>query len=201
MTGAAGPIAEAPETTNGSRTADEASAAAHLAPWRTFLLAHARITRRLDEELRAEHGLSLAEYEALLQIAYAPSRRLRMSQLAERVLLSRSGVTRLIDRLVADRFVERVACESDARGAEAVLTELGLERLRAAARTHVRGIDQYFLSVLPDDELDVIEHALGEVADRAGRSAIADFPPDCTPDGTATPTTAGERSVIDAGRP
>ena len=94
-----------------------------LAPWRAFLLAHARVSRRLDEELRAEHDLSFAEYDALLTIAQAPGRRIRMGLLAEEVLLSKSGVTRLIDRLVNDGLVERSACLADARGAEAVLTE------------------------------------------------------------------------------
>ena len=71
-----------------------------LAPWRSFLLAHARVSRRLDEELRAEHDVSFAEYDALLTIAQAPGRRVRMGSLAEQVLLSKSGVTRLVDRLV-----------------------------------------------------------------------------------------------------
>ena len=75
-----------------------------IATWRDFLIAHARLARLLDEDLRAEHDLSLAEYDALLQLAEAPGRRLRMHQLADRVLLSRSGVTRLIDRLVARRL-------------------------------------------------------------------------------------------------
>ncbi len=93
-----------------------------LEPWRQFLMAHARVSRRLDDELRADHDLSLAEYDALLTIAQAPGRRIRMRQLADRVILSKSGVTRLIDRLVVDGLVERSACETDARGAEAVLT-------------------------------------------------------------------------------
>src|SRR6476469_5347583 len=87
-----------------------------LEPWRAFLRAHARISRRLDEELRAEHDLSLAEYDALLSIAEAPGRRIRMRQLADRMILSKSGVTRLIDRLVADGLVERDSCLTDARG-------------------------------------------------------------------------------------
>ena len=96
-----------------------------MASWRNFLHAHARLTRRLDEELRAAHGLSLAEYDALVQLASAPSRRLRMNVLADRVLLSRSGITRLVDRLEADGMVERSTCVTDARGAEAVLTRSG----------------------------------------------------------------------------
>src|SRR5262245_30920798 len=113
--------------------------------WRTFLHAHAKLTRRLDDELRAAHGLSLAEYDALVQLAQAPGRRLRMSVLADRVLLSRSGITRLVDRLVADGMVERTTCTTDARGAEAALTRGGLERLRAASATHLEGVRRYFL--------------------------------------------------------
>ena len=138
-----------------------------LAPWRAFLLAHARVVRRLDEELRQEHDLSIAEYDALLTIAQAPDRRVRMRQLADEVILSKSGVTRLIDRLVEDGLVERCACAHDARGAEAVLTDRGLERLRAASRTHLRGINQHFLEALEADDLGVIERAMTHVADKA----------------------------------
>ena len=140
-----------------------------LAPWRAFLSAHTLVTRRLDEELRAEHDLSLAEYDTLLTIAWAPDRRIRMRLLADSIYLSKSGVTRLIDRLVADGLVERSACLADARGAEAVLTEAGLERLRAASQTHLRGIDAHFLDVLGSDDLAVIERTMDAVARRAER--------------------------------
>jgi DNA-binding MarR family transcriptional regulator len=132
--------------------------------WRTFLIAHARITRRLDDELQAAHGLSLAEYDALLQIATAPNRRVRMNVLAERVILSRSGITRLVDRLEAQGAVERIACETDARGQEARLTPAGLERLRAAGRTHLDGVHRYFLDRLGPDELEATRASLGRVA-------------------------------------
>jgi DNA-binding MarR family transcriptional regulator len=140
-------------------------------PWRAFLQAHARVTRRLDEELRAEHDLSLAEYDALLSIAEAPDRRIRMRQLADRVILSKSGVTRLIDRLVLDGLVQRDACLSDARGAEAVLTTAGLDRLRRASRTHLRGIDEHFIAVVDDADLMVIQRSMRAVAERAGVDA------------------------------
>ena len=139
-----------------------------LEPWRAFLQAHARITRRLDEELRAEHDLSLAEYDALITIADAPDRRIRMRHLADRVILSKSGVTRLIDRLVLDGLVQRDACLSDARGAEAVLTPAGLERLRRASRTPLRGIDEHFLAALEPDDLPAIRRSMRAVAERAG---------------------------------
>jgi DNA-binding MarR family transcriptional regulator len=151
-----------------------------LGTWRTFLHAHARVTRRLDEDLQASHGLSLGEYDALLQIATSPDRRLRMNLIAERVLLSRSGVTRLIDRLVADGAVERVACSTDARGAEAVLTAAGLDRLRAASRTHLAGVARYFLDPLTPGDRTAIERGLSKVMETVGgtdadcRPGIAD---------------------------
>ena len=147
-----------------------------LEPWRAFLTAHARVTRRLDEELRVEHDLSLAEYDALLTIASSPDRRIRMRQLADRVILSKSGVTRLIDRLVIDGLVERDACQTDARGAEAVLTQAGLDRLRRASRTHLRGIAQHFLGAVDDVDLATIERSMHAVADRACPGG----PPDAT---------------------
>lgn len=138
-----------------------------LEPWRAFLIAHARISRRLDEELRVEHDVTFAEYDALLTIARAPGRRIRMGQLADEVLLSKSGVTRLIDRLVADGLVERGSCLVDARGAEAVLTDEGLTRLRAASKTHLRGIREHFLGVLQAADLEVLERTMTAVARRA----------------------------------
>lgn len=136
--------------------------------WRAFLKAHARLFRRLDEELRDEHGVSLPEYDALLQIGQAPGRRLRMSQLAERVLLSKSGVTRLVDRLVLDGYVERSQCSHDARGAEAVLTTVGLERLREAASTHLRGIERYFLSAVDAADLATLARTMESVSRTSG---------------------------------
>ena len=159
-----------PSITMESPTAAPASAAVvadepGIGAWRNFLTAHARVTRRLDEELQAAHGLSLAEYDALLQIAHAPGRRVRMNVLAERVILSRSGITRLVDRLEADGSVQRIACATDARGQEAVLTPVGLDRLRTAATTHLDGVRRYFLDRLGDDDLAGLETSLGRVAD------------------------------------
>ena len=134
------------------------------------------VTRRLDEELRVEHDLSLAEYDALLVIANEPDRRIRMRQLADRVILSKSGVTRLIDRLVLDGLVARDACLTDARGAEAVLTQAGLDRLRRASRTHLRGIAEHFLGAVDDVDLPTIERSMHAVADRACPGG----PPDAT---------------------
>jgi DNA-binding MarR family transcriptional regulator len=156
-----------------------------LSPWRAFLLAHARVSRRLDEELRAEHDVSFAEYDALLTIAQAPGRRIRMGLLAEEVLLSKSGVTRLVDRLVNDGLVERSTCSTDARGAEAVLTDLGLARLRAASRTHLRGISEHFLAVVAASDLASVERAMSAVARQAGPGRHE--PEFCGPDGLDAP--------------
>jgi DNA-binding MarR family transcriptional regulator len=150
-----------------------------LGAWRSFLHAHARLLRRLDEELQAEHGLSLAEYDALLQLASAQGRRLRMSVLADRVLLSRSGITRLVDRLEGSGMVARSACVTDARGAEAALTQAGLDRLREASRTHLDGVERYFLAPVSDDDRDALERAANGILDElGGRAALND--PSCT---------------------
>jgi DNA-binding MarR family transcriptional regulator len=138
-----------------------------LGPWRAFVRAQAHVSRRLDEDLRAEHGLSLQEYVALLILAEAPERRLRMGRLADSLTLSKSGATRLIDRLVDDGFVARLSCPSDLRGAEAALTEAGVQRLRTAAPTHLRGIADYFLSAIEKNDLEVVERTMRCVADRA----------------------------------
>jgi len=147
---------------------------ARLEPWRAFIEAHARITRRLDEELRAEHDISLAEYDALLNIADAPDRRIRMRHLADRVILSKSGVTRLIDRLVLDGLVARDTCLTDARGAEAVLTSAGMDRLRRASRTHLRGIEEHFLAGLDAEDVSAVQRTMRAVAERACPSGGAD---------------------------
>lgn len=167
-----------------------------LAPWRAFLLAHARVSRRLDEELRAEHDLSIGEYDALLTVAQAPERRIRMRRLADEVILSKSGVTRLVDRLVSDGLVERSACLADARGAEAVLTERGLARLRAASETHLRGIDEHFLAILDSADLEVVERAMSSVARRAGPGAGdgVDDQGRCAPDAAGSSVSAARSS-------
>ena len=122
-----------------------------LSTWRTFLRAHATVTRRLEAELIAEHELPLASYDVLVQLSEAPERRLRMTELAERVLLSRSGLTRLVDRLARDGMVAREACPDDARGTLAVLTDHGFERLRTAWPTHLRGVAEHLGRLSPEE--------------------------------------------------
>src|SRR6478735_11557865 len=98
--------------------------------WRAFLFAQAAVMRELETEMMAEERISLGEYDALAQLAIPADRRLRMGDLAERLVISRSGVTRLVDRLESQGLVARDQCAPDGRGAYAVLTRAGLERLR-----------------------------------------------------------------------
>jgi DNA-binding MarR family transcriptional regulator len=121
--------------------------------WRSFLRAHAHITRVLEGELLAAQRLSLASYDVLVQLSEAPGRRLRMTELADAVLLSRSGVTRLVDRLERSGLVARARVDSDGRGVEAVLTQLGFDRLRAATGTHLSGVARHFAGHLAEGEL------------------------------------------------
>ena len=137
-----------------------------LAPWRAFVIAQMQVAKRLDDDLRAEHGLSLQEYGALLILVETPERRLRLGRMAAELALSKSGVTRLIDRLVSDGLVERVNCTTDARGQEAQLTEQGVVALRAAAPTHLRGISEYFIDAIEEADLAPIERAMTAVTVR-----------------------------------
>jgi DNA-binding MarR family transcriptional regulator len=136
-----------------------------LEAWSAFLRAHAQITRVLEHELQAEQDLSLADYDVLFQLASTEERRLRMSELAERLLLSRSGATRLVDRLESEGLVQRSSCATDRRGLWAHLTEAGLDRLRNAAPTHLRGVSEHFLDRIPTRELDRLRRTLERVVE------------------------------------
>lgn len=116
-----------------------------LGAWRGMLEVNSRVTHRLDAEMRAEHGLSLSAYEVLMFLDDAPRHRLRMAEIADRVLLSRSGCTRLVDRLVELGYVTRSAAEGDGRGLFAELTPAGIEKAAAARRSHREGVRRYFL--------------------------------------------------------
>ena len=131
--------------------------------WRVFLGAHAAVIRRLEAELEAEGLISLADYDVLLNLALAPGGRLRMSELADQVLLSRSGMTRRVDRLESAGLVRRDECPADRRGSFAAITSDGLERVRTASPTHLRGIEEHFLAKLTPEELDAVRSALAKV--------------------------------------
>ena len=124
-----------------------------LAAWRGMLRAHAELTKELDAELAREHNLPLSSYEVLLYLADAPDGRMRMAELADSVLLSRSGLTRLVDRLEREGLLKRERCESDARGYFAEITPKGRRLFDAARRTHLDGVRARFLSRFSRDEL------------------------------------------------
>jgi DNA-binding MarR family transcriptional regulator len=118
-----------------------------------MLRAHAELTRELDAQLAREHKLPLSSYEVLLYLADAPDGRMRMAELADSVLLSRSGLTRLVDRLQGEGLLKRERCESDARGYFAEITPKGRRLFDAARRTHLDGVRDLFLSRFSRDEL------------------------------------------------
>ena len=153
--------------TNELRPLDETE----LRAWRGLLRAHASLVKRLDAELEAAHGLPLTSYEVLLHLSKSEGCKMRMCDVAESVLLSRSGLTRLVDRLERDGLVERVSCPDDARGAFARLTDAGRGKLAAASTTHLEGIRQHFLAHFEHDELRVLADAYERVAG----------PPSCGP--------------------
>jgi DNA-binding MarR family transcriptional regulator len=127
-----------------------------LAAWRGLLRVHSALVRELDAELEQVHDLPLSSYDVLIYLRAAPGKRLRMAELADSVLLSRSGVTRLVDRLVREGLIVRDACESDGRGAFAVLTEEGEELLARARPTHLAGVRERFLRHFSKAELQTL---------------------------------------------
>jgi DNA-binding MarR family transcriptional regulator len=130
-----------------------------------MLEAHARVTQQLDAQMHAEHGLSLSAYEVLMFLADATEHRLRMSEIAKAVLLSRSGCTRLVDRLGDHGYLTRHAATTDGRGLYAQLTDAGLNKVNAARSTHHRGIRQFFLERLTTTD----QIALGDIWTRLQR--------------------------------
>jgi DNA-binding MarR family transcriptional regulator len=155
------PAAEQPAAENGriSPSAEE------IAVWRSFLRAHAQLIRTLEAELAQAADMPIASYDVLVQLAEAPDHRLRMTDLADRVLLSRSGLTRMIDRLERDALVRREPVPDDARGMYAVLTRAGVERLRSASHVHLPGVGAHFVKRFNRHELDQLGRLLGRLAD------------------------------------
>lgn len=143
-----------------------------LGAWRAFMRAHATITRVLENELLAAHSLSLPEYGVLLSLVEAPDHQMRMTELADRVLLSRSGMTRLVDRMQADGLVDRFRCPSDARGMHAVLTDRGYQRLKECSGTHLRGVREHVTSRLTDDEVDQLHMLMAKLIVSADRQKL-----------------------------
>jgi DNA-binding MarR family transcriptional regulator len=133
-----------------------------IAAWRSLLRAHATLMRRLETDLEQQTGLALADYDVLAQLAIAGGE-LRMTELANRALISRSGMTRRVARLVDEGLVRRADAGADGRGVVVALTAAGVARLTETAPIHARGIAEHFVSGLDDQELAVLETALDKV--------------------------------------
>jgi DNA-binding MarR family transcriptional regulator len=144
---------------------------AQMAAWRAFLTAHARITDTLARELRDREGLPLTWYDVLVQLSEAEDHRLRMQELAGRILLSKSGLTRLIDRMEQAGYVNRYPCPDDRRGTFAQMTDAGYETIKRTAPTHLAGIAEHFALAVDDDEAEVVAAALGRVVARLADGA------------------------------
>ncbi|MEO6398133.1 MAG: MarR family transcriptional regulator [Tepidiformaceae bacterium] len=138
--------------------------------WHTFLQAHALITERLEVELQLERDLGLNWYDVLVQLSQARDGRLRMTELAAAVLLSKSGLTRLIDRMNGEGLVERQPDPGDKRGTYVQLTTTGLRRLQAAAPIHLRGIQEHFGAAITEAEAESLATALSKVVNALAHS-------------------------------
>lgn len=130
--------------------------------WVSLLEAHATLVRRLESDLERETGLALADFDVLAQLARAGGE-LRMTDLAARALISRSGMTRRVARLVEEGLVQRADADADGRGVMVALTQAGVARLTETAPAHARGISKLFVEQLDDQELAILERALGKV--------------------------------------
>ena len=133
-----------------------------LAAWSALLQAHATLMRQLETDLERETGLALADFDVLAQLAVAGGE-VRMTELAARALISRSGMTRRVARLVDEGLVRRANTDADARGVVVALTDAGVARLRETAPVHARGVADLFVGKLDDHELAVLATALGKV--------------------------------------
>ena len=142
--------------------ANELPGARGIDAWRSLLRAHATLMRQLETELEQQTGLALADYDVLVQLAIAGGE-LRMTELANRALISRSGMTRRVARLVDEGLVRRSEANADGRGVLVALTDAGVARLAETLPAHVRGIAEHFVSRLDDQELAVLESTLDKV--------------------------------------
>jgi DNA-binding MarR family transcriptional regulator len=143
-----------------------------IAPWRALLEAHSAVVDLLAREMEEQTSLPLGWYEVLLYLQESPQGRLRMHEIAESLLISRSAVTRFVDRMEQAGLVERVTCAADKRGLELVMTAAGRAAFKTAGRIHLRGIREHFASHISPAESEVIRRAMARVA-AAAREARA----------------------------
>lgn len=147
----------------GSKHDWESLSAAESGAWHGFLQAHAEIQVELEHELQSTHQLSFSDYFALLALDRAPDGKLRMHDLAKPVRLTRSGLTRLVERLERIGLIERAPCEDDARGTEARITDAGRTLVRAASATHLAGVRRRFLERFSPAELSLLADQFGRL--------------------------------------
>jgi DNA-binding MarR family transcriptional regulator len=145
--------------------------------WITYLRSHAAIRRQLNADLLEGHGLTLSDYEVLLRLSQADGNEMRRIDLADSVMLTASGITRLLDGLERVGCVEKGVCESDARVSYARLTEAGRDKLREAAVTHLAGIEELFTGRYSDEELET----LGRLLSRLPTTGREDDAESCSP--------------------
>jgi DNA-binding MarR family transcriptional regulator len=159
---------------------EDATPAQQLEAWVSFLRSHAAITRELSVQLQREHGLTLNDYEVLLHLSHAEGGMLRRVDLAERVLLTASGITRLLEGLESCGFVSKETCDSDARVSYAKLTDEGAAKLKDAAVTHLRGIDELFVGRYSGSELATLAELLARLPVTGSDCKSASETPPCS---------------------
>ena len=146
-----------------------------MSAWVAYLRGHAALTRTLNAQLVAEHGMTINDYEVLLRLSRAPERQLKRIELAQSVLLTPSGITRLLDGLQAAGWVEKASCTTDARVTYAVLTHAGSQKLREASGSHLADIDRLFAGRFDDSELETLAGLLARLdGDGDGESCQPD---------------------------
>jgi DNA-binding MarR family transcriptional regulator len=159
---------------------------ARVASWVALLRANAAVTEAVEAELMASHDLPLSWHEVLVRLSRAPEGSMRMQELAREVLLSKSGLTRLADRMEEAGLIERAKCGTDRRGTYAVITERGRSVLLDSFPAFTSAVDQHFARHLSPTELETLHALLGKVLEGAGKAADEDcLPADAASDAAA----------------
>jgi len=137
-----------------------------LSAWRLFIKTHSQIIENIEMDLAEQKRVPLTTYDVLIELFEAPNRKLRLGDLKQKVILSKSGLTRLLDRLEREGLIQREKSEEDRRGAYAILTAEGEKQLRQAWPIYARGIKRYFAALLSDEEVQALVRAF-EIMNKA----------------------------------
>lgn len=138
-----------------------------LSAWRLFIKTHARIIERIESDLADQKRVPLTTYDVLIELFEAPNRKLRLGDLTKKVILTKSGLTRLVDRMEREGLLRREKSEEDKRGAYAVLTEAGESELRKAWPVYAKGIKKYFAASLGESNLSALRKALSRIGEES----------------------------------